>query len=172
MSRRFSAVALMLALTFSVAAFAGQSTVSAWPGGRPSASPSWGSKPVPPRPPQPKIIMTGFDSITEDVDNNAYRDELSAMLPILHEYRVTAKSGSRCTQWVDQMSTLLNLYNPAVVLINCGTNDPTDTLEDRELLGQSYRQIIETIHELLHSSVADCRHRRLLDDRGNGAQQP
>jgi lysophospholipase L1-like esterase len=90
--------------------------------------------------------MTGFDSITEDGGGDAYRDELGAMITVPHRFAVTALSGSRCTHWAPQMSELLVLHNPAVVLINCGTNDPTATLEDRELLGQSYRQIIEAIH--------------------------
>lgn len=95
-------------------------------------------------------IMTGFDSITAgDTNTGAYRDELSALLngaDYSHRYIVTAESGTRCTQWAPQVPALLSLHNPGVVLINCGTNDPAFTAGDRELLGQSYRQIIEAIH--------------------------
>lgn len=96
--------------------------------------------------------MTCCDSITYGATGSvtdSYRDELSGLLNAAnrpHRFYVAALSGSRCTYWASQMSELVNRYNPGLVLINCGTNDPTETLEDRELLGQSYRQIIEAIH--------------------------
>lgn len=124
------------------------------PGGReqgiPTASPSASLKP----PPVTRTvgIMTGFDSITYGPTGSvtdSYRDELSTLLNGVgfdHRFIVTAEAGSRCTQWASGMPELLSWHNPGVVLINCGTNDPTFTVEDRELLGQSYRQIIEAIH--------------------------
>lgn len=102
--------------------------------------------------PRPMKIMTGFDSITAGANGlptDSYRDELSVLLHEAgkaHTFHVTALPGSRCTYWVEQMPALLALHNPDVVLINCGTNDPAFTVADRELLGQSYRQIVEAIH--------------------------
>jgi hypothetical protein len=146
MSRRVGTVVAMLALMFGVALPVGQVTASTDPGFRAPPRPSWSPRPARPSPIPEKVIMTGFDSITEDGGGDAYRDELGAMITVPYRFAVTALSGSRCTHWAPQMSELLVLHNPAVVLINCGTNDPTATLEDRELLGQSYRQIIEAIH--------------------------
>lgn len=144
--RRVSAVMAMLALTFSTAMLALPITASAGPWVRPSSTPSWASKSPEPRPVRELRIMTGFDSITEDIHNDAYRDELGAQIPVPHRFVVTALSGTGCDFWAPQMSELLNLHNPHVVLINCGTNDGTVTLEDRERFEAHYRTIIETIH--------------------------
>lgn len=120
----------------------------AGPGGRDVVPPPVTStKPVPVT--RAVGIMTGFDSITAGGIEDSYHLPLSTLLNeagFTHRYSITAESGTRCSQWAAQMPELLSLHNPGVVLINCGTNDPAFTEADRDLLGQSYRQIIEAIH--------------------------
>lgn len=144
---------VLLALTAATALFLAPQVALGSPGGRGTLpSPSVSSSPKPPVVPRTTGILTGFDSITVGATGSvtdSYRGPLTSLLDgaaFGHRFIVAAESGSRCTQWVDQMPELLSWHNPGVVIINCGTNDPTFTVEDRELLGQSYRQLIETIH--------------------------
>jgi lysophospholipase L1-like esterase len=73
--------------------------------------------------------MSVGDSLSDGLHGetgNSYRDELSRLLRLAgvpHTWNVQAIGGMKCHYWAQNLPALLDLYHPALVFLDCGTND-------------------------------------------------
>jgi lysophospholipase L1-like esterase len=90
--------------------------------------------------------MSVGDSLTYGIDGgtaSSYRGELSRLMRlagVAHTWNVQAVGGTKCSYWAARMASLIDTYHPAIVFLDCGTNDtPTDATE------QDYRTILAAV---------------------------
>lgn len=106
-----------------------------WPPSTASPTPSPTAAPI--------LLMSVGDSLTYGIDGStsaSYRGELSRLLNlagIAHTWNVQAIGGTKCSYWAGLIASLIDTYHPALIFLDCGTNDtPADTTE------QDYRTIL------------------------------
>jgi len=96
----------------------------------------------------PILVMSVGDSLTEGHGPNgtiteSYRPELSRLMRLAgvpHTWNVQAVGGTKCSYWAAHLPALLDTYHPAIVFLNCGTNDtPSDATET------NYRTILAAV---------------------------
>jgi acyl-CoA thioesterase I len=106
----------------------------------PSPSPSPTAAPI--------LLMSVGDSLTEGHGPNgtitdSYRPELSRLMRLAgvpHTWNIQAVGGTKCSYWAARMASLIDTYHPAVIFLDCGTNDaPTDNTE------ADYRTILAAV---------------------------
>lgn len=78
----------------------------------------------------PIVGMSVGDSLTAGTDPTSpltsYRMELSRLLRLAgqpHTWNVQAIGGTKCSYWASRMAGLIDTYHPAIIFLNCGTND-------------------------------------------------
>lgn len=92
------------------------------------------------------LVMSVGDSLTYGIDGgtySSYRQELSRLMNLAgqpHTWNVQAVGGTKCSYWAAHLPALIDTYHPAIVFLNCGTNDtPTDATET------DYRTILAAV---------------------------
>jgi lysophospholipase L1-like esterase len=86
----------------------------------------------------PIVLMSVGDSLTEGhgpggTITQSYRPELSRLLRLAgvpHTWNVQAIGGTTCAYWAAHLPALLDTYHPALIFLDCGTNDtPSNSTE-------------------------------------------
>jgi lysophospholipase L1-like esterase len=120
--------------------------------------PSSTSSPTPSPTAVPIVLMSVGDSLTYGIDGgtaSSYRLELSRLLRLAgvsHTWNVQAIGGTKCHYWAQNLPALLDLYRPALVFLDCGTNDtPTDATETdyRTILAAAQARGIPVVASLI-----------------------
>jgi lysophospholipase L1-like esterase len=83
----------------------------------------------------PILVMSVGDSLTEGHGPNgtitqSYRTELSRLMHLAgvpHTWNIQAVGGTTCAYWAAHLPALLDTYHPAIVFLDCGTNDVPGT---------------------------------------------
>lgn len=115
--------------------------------------------PKPTASPLPSIVVLSVgDSLTYGTDGSttaSYRGELSKLLRLTgqpHQWVVSAAPGSKCSWWVTRLDALITTHHPAIIFLNCGTNDtPTDATEQdyRAILGVAAAHVVPVVASLI-----------------------
>lgn len=95
------------------------------------------TRPTPSTSPLPAItVLSVGDSLTYGTDGSttaSYRQELSRLMRLTnqpHQWVVAAAPGSKCSWWITRLDALITTHHPAVIFLDCGTNDTaTDSTE-------------------------------------------
>lgn len=142
-SRWLTAVATAVALCLVAGVVASPSAADIIPPRTPYPT-AW-PQPAPSQLPPITVASVG-DSLTRGTDGStyaSYRAELTRLMSMTGQpvtWVVQAEGGTKCSYWAARMAGLLMTYNPAVVFLDCGTNDtPSDATES------DYRTILAAV---------------------------